>query len=177
MPLFAGPACTFAEAGPVAARLDATLRDDEALVTVRAAGGGGASTIVAGAGRAMTGVLVVAEAVGVGDCTEIGAAVEAVEASPGDCWSIGAASSTVGALASAVLEAAAVSGAMAGVAISSDGASCAKDGVADRARTAAIAARPGRTGLIAYLMTRQTALGSKRVPLWRRNDPIDRWTE
>ncbi|KRB89408.1 hypothetical protein ASE22_17190 [Sphingomonas sp. Root720] len=30
--------------------------------------------------------------------------------------------------------------------------SCAKDGVEDKARTAAIAVRPGRTGLSAYLM-------------------------
>jgi hypothetical protein len=85
-PLFAGLVCAIGEAGPEAVRLEATLLDDEVLAISRAAGGGGASTMTAGAGRAMTGVLVAAEdAVGEGDCVATGAAVEPAEASLGDC--------------------------------------------------------------------------------------------
>jgi hypothetical protein len=40
--------------------------------------------------------------------------------------------------------------------------SCANEWVEDRARTAAIAVRPGRTGLILYIMTRQPSAELKR---------------
>lgn len=140
-------------------RLDVALRADEDVGILRTDGGGGVSTIAAGAGNAMTGVLTAGEEAGAAGCVD-DVDAGAADASAIDCWGVwtmlsgladaaeSVCAATVGAVGAAPL------GVTAGGAMSSVGTSCAIEGVADRARTAAIAARPGRAGLIAYLMAR-----------------------
>lgn len=139
-------------AGSDVGRLTAGVRAGAAWVPARAWGGEGVSTMAAGAGKAITGVLATTdEAVGAAGCTCTGTA-DPPTASPGVCCSVGGALSRAGETAEPVSPEFGTS--MAGGAIFSVGTSCASEGVADRASTAAIAAKPGRAGLIAYLMTR-----------------------
>lgn len=109
--------------------------------------------MAAGAGKAITGVrATTGEAVGAAGCARSGAAGDAPAASLGVCCIVGEAVSMAGESAEPVSPKFCT--AIGGGAISSVGASCANEGVVDRASTAAIAARPGRIGLIAYLMTK-----------------------
>lgn len=104
----------------------------------------------------MTGVLVADEDAGAAGCVaDITAGSD--DASAGACcvaWVMFPVESDAAGSGCTDSAGAASPGVTAGGATSSVGASCAIEGVADRARTAAIAARPGRAGLIAYLMAR-----------------------
>lgn len=130
------------------------------MVAVRATGAGSASTSGAGAAGEAD---VAASRPGaippgrIGTVTSDPLAVEAAGALL--CTVTGAAGAGI-----AAVGAGAETGAETGAVVSTGGgvtvtgaASCAKDGVEDKASTAAIAVRPGRTGDCAYLMQDQSA--------------------